>query len=101
MKDLKFRKALDAYADDHEQDIKVLDDHAYDKSVVGITDDGRLVYDYNKMIEEFMEDEGCDEIEATEWLDYNTMRALPYFGENAPIIINTNRETLMELYGED
>ena len=101
MKDPKFRKALDAYAVDHEQDIKVLDDHTYDKSVVGITDDGRLVYDYNKMVEEFMEDEGCDETEAVEWLDYNTMRALPYFGENAPIIINTNKETLMELYGED
>lgn len=101
MKDPKFRKALDAYAVEHGQEIKILDDHAYDNSVVGVTDDGRLVYDYNLMVKEFMEDEECDEIEALEWLDYNTMRALPYMGEDAPIVINTNKETLMELYGED
>lgn len=59
MKDEKFRKALDAMAEDQgiEEEVLILDDHAYDKSVVGITEDGRLIYDFNKMVEEFMEDE--------------------------------------------
>ena len=35
-----------------------------------------------------METEGWDEIDAVEWIDYNTIRALPYMGENAPMIIH-------------
>ena len=65
----------------------VLEDHAYDNSIVGITADNRLVYDYNLMIEEFMNDENCSYEEAQEWVDYNTIRAIPYIKGNAPIII--------------
>jgi hypothetical protein len=28
-----------------------------------------------------------DEIEAIEWIEYNTIRALPYMGPEAPIIV--------------
>lgn len=102
MKDEKFRKALDAMVEDQgtEEEVLILDNHAYDKSVVGITEDGRLVYDFNKMVEEFMEDEHCDEIEAIEWLEYNTLRALPYMGERAPIIITESRDSILEKYGD-
>lgn len=102
MKDEKFRKALDAMAEEQgiEEEVLILDDHAYDKSVVGITEDGRLIYDFNKMVEEFMEDEQCDEIEAIEWLEYNTLRALPYMGERAPIIITESRDSILEKYGD-
>lgn len=102
MKDEKFRKALDAMVEDQgiEEEVLILDDHAYDKSVVGITEDGRLIYDFNKMVEEFMEDEQCDEIEAIEWLEYNTLRALPYMGERAPIIITESRDSILEKYGD-
>ena len=87
MKDAKFRKALDAYGVEREISFLVLDDHAYDNSIIGITDGGRLVYDYEMMIHEYMEDEGCDELEAIEWMDENVMRSLPYY-EDAPIIIH-------------
>lgn len=102
MKDEKFRKALDAMAEDQgiEEEVLILDDHAYDKSVVGITEDGRLIYDFNKMVEEFMEDEQCDETEAIEWLEYNTLRALPYMGERAPIIITESKDSILEKYGD-
>ncbi len=96
----KFRKALNAYAEEHDQEIKILDNHAYDGSVVGISEDGRLVYDYRQMVIEYMEDEGCTEEEAIEWLDYNTLRAIPYFGENHPIIVGMDKETLIEYYSE-
>ena len=69
------------------EDAIVFDDMSYDGSIVGVTTDGRVVYDYDKMVEELMEDEEWSYEEAAEWIDYNTIRALPYVGENAPIIM--------------
>ena len=102
MKDEKFRKALDAMVEDQgiEEEVLILDDHAYDKSIIGLTEDGRLVYDFDKMVKEFAEDEQCDELDAIEWLEYNTLRALPYMGERAPIVIMNNIESIMEKYGD-
>ena len=102
MKDVKFRKALDAMVKDQgiEEEVLILDDHAYDKSIIGLTEDGRLVYDFDKMVKEFAEDEQCDELDAIEWLEYNTLRALPYMGERAPIVIMNNVESIMERYGD-
>ena len=102
MKDLKFRKALDTMVEDQgiEEEVLILDNHAYDKSIIGITEDGRLIYDFEQMVQEFMEDEDCDETEAIEWLEYNTMRALPYMGERAPIIITESRDSILEKYGD-
>ena len=47
---------------------------------------GRVVYDYEKMIEYLREQNGMDYEDAVEWIDYNTIRALPYF-PNPPYII--------------
>lgn len=69
------------------EDAIVFDNMSYDGSIVGVTTDGRVVYDYDKMIEELMEDEGWSYEDSAEWIDYNTLRALPYAGENAPIIM--------------
>lgn len=101
----KFRKALDAYIEEHEiqetyGDTIILDNHAYDNSIVGITSDGILVYDFNKMVDEYVEDEGCDEFDAVEWLEYNTLRALPYMGERRPIIIMDTVRTITEIFGD-
>ncbi len=69
------------------EDAIVFDNMSYDGSIVGVTTDGRVVYDYDKMVEELMEDEQCSYEEAADWIDYNTIRALPYAGENGPIIM--------------
>lgn len=69
------------------EDAIVFDNMSYDGSIVGVTTDGRVVYDYDKMVEELMEDEECSYEEAADWIDYNTIRALPYAGENGPIIM--------------
>ena len=102
MRNEKFRKALNAYVQDmqFDEETLILENHDYDNSIVGITEDGRLVYDFNKMVQEFMEDEDCDETEAIEWLEYNTLRALPYMGERAPIVVIENPESIMERYGD-
>ena len=69
------------------EDAIVFDNMSYDSSIVGVTTDGRVVYDYDKMIEELMQDEEWSYEDAVEWIDYNTIRSLPYAGDHAPIIM--------------
>ena len=70
------------------EDVKMLTDYSYDTALIGVTTDNRAVYDFNKMVSCLIEDQGFkDETEAIEWIEYNTLRAIPYFGEGAPIII--------------
>lgn len=65
----------------------VFDNMSYDGAIVGITTDGRVVYEYDKMVEELARDENWSHNESAEWIDYNTIRMLPYAGENSPIIM--------------
>lgn len=41
------------------------------------------------MIEDLMKEEDLDYEDALEFIEYNTLRALPYMGDNAPIILDT------------
>ena len=56
------------------------------KAITGITDSGQLIYDYNLMIEAAMEEEGWTDEEAIEWIEYNTLRTIPYMGHAHPIV---------------
>ena len=69
------------------EDSIVFSNLSYDNSIVGVTTDNRVVYDYDKMIAELMEDEGMNYDDAVDWIEYNTIRSLPYAGEKAPIIM--------------
>lgn len=111
MKNTKLRKALDAYTNNKglsEEDAPIILDNAYyDNSIIGITADNRLVYSKDKMIKEYMQDEECDEEDAIEWLEYNTLRAIPYFGKQTPIVVKRTskrivltRKQLLEQYGK-
>ena len=75
-------------------DAIVFDNHAYDNSIIGTTFDGRAIYDFDKMAEELMNDEGWSEEEAVEWLEYNAIRALPYADKRAPIIVYADRSMI-------
>ena len=68
-------------------DIVLLKDESYDSALIAVTDDYRAVYSYDKMVEWYMEKNGCSAEEAIEWIDYNTLRALPYAGARAPIVV--------------
>lgn len=59
----------------------------YASAVIGLTDDDCLVYSYEKMIQHLVNGGGMSEEEAIEFIDYNTIRALPYAGELKPIIV--------------
>ena len=69
------------------EDVVIFENFSYDTAFIDVSEDNRAVYDYDKMIEYLVKVEGFeDEIEAIEWIEYNTIRALPYM-ENAPIIV--------------
>ena len=65
----------------------VLKDYSYDDALIGVTEDGRAVYDFDLMVAWLMETEGWEEIDAIEWIEYNTLRALPYMGSGAPLVM--------------
>ena len=68
------------------EDIVIFENPAFDGAVIGVSDDGRAVYDYDKMVAAAMEQEGWTYEEAIDWIEVNTLRAIPYY-ENAPIIM--------------
>lgn len=98
MVDENFREKLNTYIENAqiEEEVLLFDNHSYDGALLGFTEDFRPIYDYDLMVEELMLDEGWDEEEAIEWLDYNTMRALAYMGDRAPIILMTKKEIVEE-----
>lgn len=66
--------------------IVVFSNPSYEGALVGVSDDGKSIYDFNLMVEWFCEHEELTEIEAIEFIEYNTIRSLPY-QDNAPIIM--------------
>ena len=67
--------------------VEILKDYDYASACIGVTDDGRAVYEYDKMVDYLMSKEDWTYEAAVEWIDYNTIRALPYMGSKAPIIM--------------
>lgn len=69
------------------EDALVFDNLAYDNAIIGITTDDRVVYDYDKMVEDLVVNENFTLEEAMEWIDYNTIGILPYSEDNRPIVM--------------
>lgn len=69
-------------------DALVFDNQSYDKSIIGVTLDGRVIYCLELMIEELSDELKCDYTEAYDWISYNTIQSLPYAGEKAPLIVS-------------
>jgi hypothetical protein len=74
------------------EDTVVMENPDYLSAIVGVSDDGRLIYDYEKMVEHLMATDGMDYEEASEFIDFNTIGALPYMGEKRPVIMNKIEE---------
>lgn len=59
----------------------------YDSAIVGYDEcSGRIIYDYELMIEHLMDEDNMSYEDAMEFVDYNTVRACPYI-DNPPIIM--------------
>lgn len=65
----------------------VFDNQSYDYLIIGTTFDGRVIYDYDLMIQEMVEETGCTVEDAIDWIDYNTINALGNDGSKTPIIV--------------
>lgn len=88
MNELKTENDVKELIADYEyEDVIIFSNPDYASAFIGISEDNRAVYDYDKMVEFLMDKDGMTDIEATEFIEYNTIRSLPYF-ENAPIIIH-------------
>lgn len=60
----------------------------YKDAIVGLShDNNHVIYSYNKLVECFQKIDGMSEEEAIDWIECNTIRAIPYMGEYAPILM--------------
>ena len=57
------------------EDSIVFENPDYDGAIIGVTDDGNVVYDFWKMVDCLMEQDGMEMTEAVEFIEYNTVRA--------------------------
>ena len=69
-----------------------LENYSYEDALIGVTEDQRAVYDYEKMIKWLIEKKDFSEEEATDWISYNTIQAISYMGESAPVIMYPFKE---------
>lgn len=69
------------------EDSVVFENPDYATAAIGVSQDGQVFYEYEKMVSHLMETDDMSEEEAIEFIDYNTIRALPYMGDKPPIIL--------------
>lgn len=68
------------------EDTVFFENPSFVTAITGISDSGQLIYDYELMIAAAMEEEKWDIDETIEWIEYNTLRSIPYMGEKHPIV---------------
>lgn len=64
----------------------IFENPSYDSAIIGISEDERVIYDYDKMIKYLVTEDGMTIEEASDFISYNTIRSLPYV-DNHPIIM--------------
>ncbi len=87
---MKFKRVEDLKEYLTKQDLTdtvVLESPSYISAVVGISTDGRLIYSRDLMVRYLCKRDGTTELDAEEFIDFNTVGALPNMGEKAPIIM--------------
>ena len=91
MNNLELKEKLKEYVLDEEilDKIVVLEGDEYADGAIGITEDNRVAYSYSNLVESLARVYGTEE-DAIEWLDFNTLRSIPYIesqGLLAPVIV--------------
>lgn len=69
------------------EEIVVLEPEYYDEGIVGTDEEGRLIYGYYELVEAIAGNDEMSEEDAIEWVDYNTIRGIPYMGLYHPYIL--------------
>lgn len=72
---------------EYEEEYVVFSNPSYDDAAIGVSSDGRVVYDFQLMVRYLIEKENMTEEDAIEYIEYNTLRSLGYVGNNSPIVL--------------
>lgn len=80
------RKNRDILVEMGYEDSVVFENPAYDAAIIGVDTDRHVIYDFDKRIECLMEEEGMTYEEAVDFIDCNTIRALPYIPEHPHVM---------------
>ena len=82
-------KYEDALAEGYiSEDALRFENPSFDNSIVAVDYDGRLIYDYDLMVEELMSQDDMSGEEAVDFISYNTLRSLDYITDKKkPIVI--------------
>ena len=67
----------------------LFDNPSFDNSIIGISTNNNIIYDLTSMVDELAEDDDMSYEEALEFIDYNTLRTIPYITEGSKPIIMT------------
>ena len=59
----------------------------YADAIIGTSEDGRVVYQFDKMVECLMEHDGMDMEDAVDFVEVNSIGSLSVAGEKAPIVV--------------
>lgn len=70
------------------EDVVVFENPSFDSALIGVSEDNRAVYDYQKMVVWLAVDYHISMEEAIDFIEYNTIRSLPYVGKSAPIVVH-------------
>lgn len=68
----------------------ILEGDEFADGFIGLTFDGNAVYSYERLVDSLSSHNKWSREEALEWIEYNTLRAIPYMESKGkvPIIIN-------------
>lgn len=67
-------------------DILIFENPSFEDAFIGVSHDERAVYDFDKMVECLMIEDGIGYEDAVDFIEFNTLRSLPYY-DKSPIIV--------------
>lgn len=84
------REKIEEISKEYDCSFPVLEPDYFDNAILGFDFEKgvRLVYSYDKIVQALMQEDDMNSEEAIEYVEYNTMRSLPYMGDFAPRIIH-------------
>ena len=76
---------------EHNEKAVFWDPDYLDQAIIGISTEGRVIYDYNKLADIFVTEEGMTLEDAYEHLGYNLEGMVPYIKEYPPVQVHILR----------
>ena len=59
----------------------------FSTAIIGVSENNRIIYNYNKMVEYLIENEDMSYEDATDYVSCDTIKALNYMSGNKPIVM--------------